>query len=124
MWTYRCYDDGRQPNLWRRWYESNPNFRGSHDSIFEMLETRVNWGPPHTRYLDDENRIVEVRLSGKVKHRILGFYSDVQLEFIVLGTCIHKQRVYTPHGIRDTVVIRKNEIQSNQGKAIACVRPK
>jgi transcriptional regulator with XRE-family HTH domain len=91
MWTYRCYDDGRKPNLWQRWYDSSPDFQGSHDSIFEMLESRVNWGPPHAKFLDSENRIIEVRLTGKVKHRILGFYGDTRGEFIVLGTCFHKQ---------------------------------
>ena len=124
MWKYRCYDDGGQPNLWQRWYDANPGFQGSHDLIFEMLESRLKWGPPHTEFLDTDNRIVEVRLTGKVKHRILGFYGDTRGEFIVLGTCIHKQHIYTPHGIRDTVVDRKNEIQKNRGRAISCVRPK
>jgi hypothetical protein len=124
MWTYRCYNDGGQPNLWQRWYASNPGFQGSHDSIFAMLESRQNWGPPHTEFLDKENRIIEVRLTGKVKHRILGFYGDARGEFIVLGTCTHKQDVYDPPDIKNTVVTRKSEIQSNKGRAIACVRPK
>jgi hypothetical protein len=124
MWTYRCYNDGGEPNLWQRWYEANPDYQGTHDSIFEMLESRVNWGPPHAEFLDTENRIIEVRLTGKVKYRILGFYGEVRGEFVVLGTCFHKQNVYTPPSIRDTVVVRKNEIQSNQGRAVACVRPK
>jgi hypothetical protein len=124
MWTYRCYDDGGTPNLWQRWYDSNPDFQGSHDSIFEMLEGRVNWGPPHTEFLDTENRIIEIRLTGKVKHRILGFYGDTRSEFIVLGTCFHKQKVYSPAGIRQTVIDRKNEIKRNQGRAITCARPK
>jgi hypothetical protein len=124
MWTYRCYDDGGAPNLWQRWYDSSPDFQGSHDSIFEMLESRVNWGPPHTEFLDTENRIIEVRLTGKVKHRILGFYGDTHGEFIVLGTCFHKQSVYSPPDIKQTVIDRKNEIQRNQGRAIACARPK
>jgi hypothetical protein len=124
MWTYRCYDDGGTPNLWQRWYDSNPNFQGSHDSIFSMLEDRQNWGPPHAEFLDKDNRIIEVRLTGKVKHRILGFYGVTRGEFIVLGTCTHKQNVYDPPAIKDTVVIRKSEIESNQGRAIACVRPK
>lgn len=123
MWTYRCYDDGRQPNLWQRWYDANPDFQGTHDAIFETLESRLNWGPPHADYLDSNYRIVEVRLTGKVKHRILGFYGNVRGEFVVLGTCFHKQNVYHPPGIKVTVIDRKNEIQNNQGKAIACVRP-
>jgi hypothetical protein len=89
-----------------------------------MLEDRHNWGPPHTEFLDKDNRIIEVRLTGKVKHRILGFYGSTRGEFIVLGTCTHKQNVYDPPSIKDTVVNRKNEIESNQGRAIACVRPK
>lgn len=110
--------------MWQRWYASNPDFQGSHDSIFEMLETRMNWGPPHTEFLDTENRIIEVRLTGKVKHRILGFYGDTRGEFIVLGTCFHKQNVYSPPGIKQAVVDRKNEIEMDQRRAITCVRPK
>jgi len=125
MWTYRCYNDGGQPNLWQRWYDLHPDYQGSHDAIFGMLETRLNWGPPHADFLDKDNRIVEVRLTGKVKYRILGFYSETaRKEFVVLGTCNHKQNVYDPPGIKETVVTRKSEIQRDQGKAIACVRPK
>ena len=80
----------------------------------------MNWGPPHTEFLDTENRIIEVRLTGKVKHRILGFYGDTRGEFIVLGTCFHKQNVYSPPGIKQ----RKNEIEMDQRRAITCVRPK
>jgi hypothetical protein len=123
MWKYRCYDDGRQPNLWQRWYDSNPNFQGSHDAVFEILESRMNWGPPHADYLDKGNRIVEIRLTGKVKHRILGFYGNARGEFIVLAACFHKQSVYTPHNIKETVIARKIEIQKNPRKAIACDRP-
>jgi hypothetical protein len=124
MWTYCCYDDGKEPDLWRRWYDDNPDFQGTHDSIFEMLEDRVNWGPKQVEYLDAENRILEVRLNGKVKHRILGCYGwDVRQEFIVLGTCYHKQKVYHPHGIKDTVVRRKQEVERDLGRAPICVRP-
>jgi hypothetical protein len=123
MWTYRCYDDGRKPNLWQRWYDDNPEFRGSHDSVFEMLECRTAWGRPHADFLNKDARLVEVRLSGNPKHRILGFYGDGRLEFVVVGVCIHKQRVYTPHGIKETAIFRKNEIQRNPEKAIICVRP-
>ncbi len=123
MWTYRCYDDGKQPTLWRRWYDDNPNYHGSHDSIFEILEWRWNWGPPHADFIDKDNRIVAVRLTGQVKHRIWGIYGETRGEFIVLGACYHKQRSYYPRGILNTVVSRKNEIQGNPRKALACVRP-
>lgn len=123
MWTFRCYDDGGTPNLWQRWYDENSDYQGSHDSIFEMLESRQNWGPPYTEFLDKENRIVEVRLTGKVKHRILGFYGDVRNEFIVVATCFHKQDVYTPADIKDTAARRKREIAQKKTKAISCVRP-
>jgi hypothetical protein len=92
MWTFRCYDDGGEPDLWHRWYASNPDYQGSHDAVFDVLENRQAWGPPFAEFLDKQNRIVEVRLSGRVKHRILGFYSAARWEFIIVGTCFHKQK--------------------------------
>src|SRR5437763_658057 len=108
MWTYRCYDDGRTPNLWQRWYTAHPDYRGSHDAIFDTLEQMVEWKPPYVDFLNKNERIVEVRLRGRVKHRILGIYSNKRrAEFIVLGTCNHKGKVYEPPNIEKTVIERK-----------------
>ena len=124
MWTYRCYDDGEEPNLWQRWYESNREFNGTHDAVFRALESMTAWDEPYTKYLDKKNRIVEVRLTGSPKHRILGCYSGRRYEFIILGTCIHKQRVYTPKDIQKTVAKRKKEIEQDSERTKPCVRPR
>ena len=102
---------------------SNPDFRGSHDAVFDRLEPLDSWRQPDADILDKENGIIEVRLRGRVKHRILGFY-DGKNTFVVVGTCYHKQDVYTPKDIKQTVVKRKIEIQQNPEKAMRCDRPK
>lgn len=121
MWTYRCYDDGKQPNLWRRWYDSNPDYQGTHDSIFDILEQQQQWKMPWTRPLGDG--LIEVRLHGKVQYRILGYYGDARKEFIVVGTCSHKGNVYTP---KDAIKVAKkamNDIKGGRANAIQCSRP-
>ena len=124
MWNYRCYDDGRTPSLWQRWYDQNKDKRGTHDSVFRMLEQQKQWtNTVHTKIFDKNNGIIEVRLTGNPKHRILGFYGEAQREFVILGTCTHKQHVYDPPSIRKTVVSRKKEILENKLKAQVCVRP-
>jgi hypothetical protein len=124
MWIYRCYDDGNQPNLWRRWYDSHLDTQGSHDSVFGGLETMVNWREPWTKFFNKAERIIEVRLSGDLEWRIFGFHSGAKQEFIVLDIGYHKQGVYTPRGLRKTLVKRKKEVESDLGKAPPCVRPK
>lgn len=124
MWTYRCYDDGDQPYLWRRWFDSAPDVHGSHDTVFRGLEQVDVWKKPWTDFIDKKNRILEVRLVGSVEWRVFGFYSEVtRREFIVLATGFHKQRVYTPADIKKTLVKRKKEVEANLGKAPICVRP-
>lgn len=88
-----------------------------------MLEQRTDWREPHAKYFDKKERIIEIRLTGNPKHRILGFYGGKQKEFIVLATCTHKQKVYDPPGIRKTVVKRQKEIVATPSKAKSCVRP-
>jgi len=124
MWTYRVFDEGGEPNLWQRWYDENPQFRGTHDAVFRILEQLDNWKPPYADFLNKDKRIVEVRLNGNIKHRILGFVSPVtRREFIVLGTCTHKQRVYDPPDIKKTVVKRKKDVERDLTRTIACARP-
>jgi hypothetical protein len=124
MWKYRCYDDGGgEPNLWKRWYDATPDVPGSHDSVFEGLETMVNWREPWTKFFDKEARIIEVRLSGDVEWRVFGFHSGARQEFVVLGVGYHKGKVYTPHDIRKTLIKRKKEIEADPGKAVPCARP-
>lgn len=125
MWTYRCYDDGRSPCLWKRWYddEGNKVYRGSHDSAFGILEQQTQWREPNAKFFDKDHRIIEVRLSGKVECRILGFYGKSRYEFIVIATCYHKDKVYSPKDIRTIAQQRKAEIESDIGRAPICDRP-
>ena len=123
MWSYRCYDDGKPGCPWQRWYDENPDFQGSHDSVFDTLEGLNNWGPPEADILDKDNRIIEVRLSGKVKHRLLGFYGGTRYEFVIVGFCYHKQRNYYPPAIKNTVVKRKRAIENDAKRAKSCTRP-
>jgi hypothetical protein len=124
MWTYRCYDDGDGGCPWQRWYDANPDYQGSHDAIFDVLETQDVWNYPAVEFLDKVNRIIEVRLHGRVKHRVLGFYGSVRREFIVLGFCYHKQKVYYPQDIKATVVRRKRAIEQDATHAKPCRRPR
>lgn len=123
MWTYRCYNDSSAPNLWRNWYDNNPDYQGSHDSVFGMLEQQDQWREPHAKILDKNNGIIEVRLTGIVRHRVLGFYGSVRREFIVVATCHHKGEVYTPKNIRKTAAERRKRIEADIGEAPSCERP-
>src|SRR5215510_3229512 len=103
MWTYRCYNDGSLPNIWKSWYDNTPDVQGSHDSVFDALEQIRNWKPPYTKILNHKREaIVEVRLSGAVEWRVFGYYGPTRMEFIVLGVGHHKQRVYYPPDILNT----------------------
>lgn len=124
MWTYRCYDDGKGDCPWRRWYDANPAYQGSHDAIFDLIETQEVWNYPAVDILDKNNRIIEVRLRGKVKHRILGFYSGRSCEFVIVGFCYHKQQVYHPKDIKNTAVKRKKAIEQDPTNARPCQRPR
>lgn len=123
MWTYRCYDDGKKPNLWQRWYDANPDYQGRHDAVFDTLESLPYWKEPYSKYLNNDERIIEVRLTGKVKHRILGFYGTKKQEFIVVATCNHKGKVYDPPDAPARAVKRKKEIERGERNAIVCTRP-
>ena len=125
MWNYRCYDDGQSPCLWKRWYANDADkaAQGSHDSVFGILEQQLQWREPYAKLLDKNNGIIEVRLSGRVQWRILGFYGDERCVFVVVAICYHKEKVYTPRDVIKTARRRKAEIQIDLGKALVCERP-
>lgn len=122
-WTYKCYDDGKSPNLWQRWYDDNPVARGAHDAAFGILEQLEFWHEPNSRAFDD---IVEVRFkAGRVQHRIFGFYgSGVRQQFVVTGAGSHKDQVYKPKGILSLCSNRRSEIEGDPDKALDCTRPR
>ena len=97
MWTYRCYDNERPINLWQKWYDDNPDFQGSHDAIFRLLEQRETWGGlTCVDFLDKKERVIEVRLTGKVKHRILGSIPEKGSNSLWLAPVCTSKRSTTP----------------------------
>lgn len=121
-WTYKCYIDGKSPNLWQRWYDDNPAAQGAHDAALNILEELEVWRGPNAKAFDD---IVEIRFkAGGIQHRIFGFYgSNEKQRYIVTGTGSHKGNVYTPKGILKTCTKRREEIEGDPTKAKECSRP-
>ena len=122
LWTYKCYVDGSQPNLWRRWYDAHPEVRGKHDSVFGMLEQQVFWVKPHVKMLKNHDGLLEVILNGRVQWRIFGFQGAGK-EFVVVGTGNHKANVYDPKGILTTARGIMKDIKAGSKGAISCERP-
>jgi len=124
LWAFRCYDVGDRGCPWRRWYDDlAEEFQASHDEVFDRLETQLIWTTPDVDFIDKENRIIEIRLTGNVKHRIGGFHAGTRKEFVVLGFWYHKQRVYTPADIKKTLAKRKKEVIAYPERAVSCARP-
>lgn len=124
QWTYRCYDDGKSPDLWRRWYDANPDIHGTHDSTFDILEQQDRWAKPHCDFINKDERLLEIRLNGKVKFRIFGYYDlEVRKQFVVLGIGNHKGPVYSPKDILKTIILRKKEVLNGAATAHHCPRP-
>jgi hypothetical protein len=121
-WTYRCYNDGKSPNLWQRWYDEHPSAQGSHDAAFGILEQLKVWREPNAKAFDE---VVEVRFkAGGIQHRIFGFYGPgVRQQFIFTGVGYHKGKNYTPKGILSACALRRSEIEDDPKKAIGCTRP-
>ena len=122
-WTYRCYDDGKSSDLWRRWYQENPKVRGAHNAAFEMLEQMEVWAPPNFKALGKD--LYEVKFFGQDKRqwRVFGTIDLRNKEFIVLTIGYHKDRNYTPSNVMTKARERLYEIRENIGKAPACERP-
>lgn len=123
LYTYRCYVEGQEPNLWQRWYSQNPAFQGTHDSIFEILEQQDQWGQPYTKKLKNCDGLIEVCLNGNIQWRIFGFWGSKRKEFIVVAVGNHKQNVYTPRNILKTAKSIMNKIRAGNLGAKTCERP-
>lgn len=121
---FHCYDDGKAPNLWQRWYDrAGGAIRGKHDSIWDHLETRPGnaWRMPQAKPLGGE--LFEVRIHGGVKWRVLGFFWPRIGEFTVVGICNHKDNVYDPKDAIKTAHKTIKAIKDGKAKIIACPRP-
>lgn len=122
LWTFKCYVDGTQPNLWQAWYDAHPEVQGSHDSIFGIIEQQPQWtNDKYTKKLS--NGVIEVRLNGSPKWRIFGHYGDGRREFVVTAIGWHKGKQYKPQGVVGLAAIRRGEIESGTANAAACRRP-
>lgn len=121
-WTFRCYDDGKSPNLWQKWYDDNPAARGAHDATLDIIVQQAVWRGPNTKAFDDK---VEIKFKGgNVQHRIFGFYGGTKQQFIITAVGYHKDKVYHPKDILKTCTKRRKEIEGDPQKAKECVRPK
>jgi Phage derived protein Gp49-like (DUF891) len=123
IYTYGCYDNADDINLWHRWYRDNPNYQGTHDSIFGILEQQPFWAPPHTKSLKNGNGLIEICLNGNVQWRIFGFWGTVRKQFIVVAIGYHKGRVYFPKDVIKTAKKRMKQIQADNRGAKNCERP-
>ena len=120
-WTYRCYDDGKSPTLWHRWFSKNENCQGAHDSTFRILEQQESWIGPNWKRLGPG--IGEVKVTaGNVEWRIVGFIRGTQ-EFVVVAIGYHKQRVYTPRNLLDDARKLANACKKDITLAPVCARP-
>lgn len=124
MWTYRCYNDGKDPNLWQRWYRANKAARGAHDNAFRMLEQREEWQEPNAKHLG--KGLIEVKFKGvdKRQWRIFGYHTAGEhRDFTVIGVGYHKDRVYTPRDAIPKAREIKADIEHGRAEAYPCERP-
>ena len=123
MWEWLCYDDGGKGDLWKRWYcEVDDDVKGKHDNTIDFLEVNeaVEWRMPHSRKLN--KGLVEIRIRGKVQHRLLGYFKQGR-KFVFLLSCTHKQNVYSPKDALGTAERRMKMIEDGDASAIICERP-
>ena len=124
-WTYQCYVDRPQGNLWTDWYKDNPSAQGAHDAAFDQLEQLEAWREPNAKHSENGDGLIEVQFkAGGVQWRIFGFYRrGVRRCFVVVAIGNHKGRVYQPK----TVIGSAKQIMKDMGQgtksAQDCERP-
>ena len=126
MWTYYCYDDGKEVDLWSAWYKQrDEQTQAAHDQVWDALEQLQanDWRLPLARHLKDS--LVEVRIRRDVQWRFLGYYGPRKHRnaFTLLLICYHKQQRYTP---RDAIKIarkRLSRVKRDSSKVKSCARP-
>jgi hypothetical protein len=124
MWQWFCYDDGEEEDLWSRWYAaSDDEHQARHDVVFDFLEARNGneWREPFSKKINDN--LVEVRITGAVQHRLLGFFGSNQ-RFTFVITCTHKQNIYDPKDAKKTAAKRKKAIEEGATNVRKSKRPK
>ena len=126
MWKYYCYDNGRPDNLWSDWYHKrDEQTKAQHDQVWEMLEQRGShqWEIPWAKHLGES--LIEIRVSGNVQWRILGYYGPKgeRKAFTILLICNHKQNIYQPHDAINTARKRLKMVEQNNSMVKSCDRP-
>ena len=127
MWKYYCYDNGRPDNLWSDWYHKrDEQTKAEHDQVWEMLEQLKphQWRTPMAKYLGES--LIEIRVSGNVQWRILGYYGPKgeRKVFTILLICNHKQNRYQPHDAINTARKRLKMVEQNNSRVKSCDRPR
>lgn len=127
VWKFYCYHDGKNPNLWARWYsgDADERDRGAHDQTFDVLEKSVIWKDPPIKNL--RKGLLEIKIRGSKQWRLLGFYypKGVRGSFTILLTCYHKGKRYYPN--QDAIKMarqRMKEIESGNAEVRKSARPK
>lgn len=123
MTDFYCYDDGKTPNLWKRWYDDQSDrVQARHDAVIRILKTLNPWRNPYFHPLGNKG-IGQIILKTDVQWRVLGFHSADRTEFTVVYTCYHKGDVYTPRDAQMTAETRMNEILGDLTRRKPCVPP-
>jgi putative component of toxin-antitoxin plasmid stabilization module len=126
LWTYYCYDDGREEDIWHRWFrlraERDDRLMDNHAAVLARLDQRQAWGPPDVKPLSGKLR--EIRLSGDVEWRLLGGFGHERGSFVIVLICNHKQRRYDPPDALKTAAKRLREIQRDPKKVRLSARPR
>jgi hypothetical protein len=123
MWRYWWYADPKGPDPWRAWYDKqDAQVKGRHDNVFRILESRSDWREPYAKKLHDG--LLEIRLTGRVQHRLLGFcWPNTPFEFVFVIACTHKGALYKPKNALGTASQRKTELLDGSTWIKSCVRP-
>lgn len=127
MLNYRCYDDGKEPNLWQRWYDGEAEKRGraKHDFVFGVLEQlpRSRWLPLHFKKIQGQEGVFEVLIATNFAWRILVTLSQDNSIMTVLLTCNHKGNVYDPREALQTAGKRRRDLDNGTAQSKKCDRP-
>lgn len=125
VWTWYCYDDGGNKNLWASWYHAQSDrTRGQHRQVFEILEQLETWSRPLAKNL--AKGLVEIIIRSEVQWRIFGFYwpRKQRRSFTIVLIGNHKGKVYNPPDATKKARNRIRNIENGKSNVRRCNRPK
>jgi hypothetical protein len=122
VWTLYCYDDGKRPDIWERWFfdESlvTDAIRARHERVWVALRGMKIWDSyrlVHDCPVDGVKEVV-IKVKKDLQWRLGGIYGPAQREFTVLGAFYHKGTRYYPDGILSQVKTAKSELEKSNFK--------